>query len=471
MTRLRQHFRHRGRGGAARSPTDPSSPEDQRQGAQRSRRLLKGVSTALLARGVAALVPLLLVPVTLAHLGVETYGAWMAILAVTGLVAFADLGLGSGLMTKLAACYAEGDEDSARRYVSTAYAVTGSFALMLLVALVMAAPLIPWASLLDVNSQDVERDVPTLALVCIGLFIVNVPLSLVTRVQYAVQRVGEANLWTAGGSMVSLAGAAAAVAADSGPVLVIAAVAVGPPLTSLGASIWVYGKQLPELLPRPRAVDRVTARVLVRLGSQFVVLTAIMSAANSADSLIIAKVLGVAELTTFAVPARLVGQLGLVVSLINVPLWAANGEAMARGDVAWVVRSTRRMTIISAAAIAIPGTVLVVAGDGLLRLWLGTDLGASPLLLAGLAVWWLLLASLSPSYMVQNSIGLVRYQLIGWLAYLVISVPAKVVMTSSFGLDVIPWVGAAVYAATALPAALLGSRVALSRAHDRQRDR
>lgn len=428
----------------------------------RNRRLIAGISTALLGRGIAALVPLVMIPITLSHLGVETYGVWMAVLALTGMVAFADLGFGNGLMTKLAASYANGDWHAARKYVSTAYAVTGAFAFLLLLTALLVSPAVPWASVFDIADPTARDAAPAVAAICIGAFIVNVPLSLVTRVQYAYQRVGEANVWQAGGSLLSLAGALATVAAGMSSLAVITAVAVGPPIMSLLTSAWVYRAQLRDLAPRLSAVDRGSARALLRLGSQFVVLTAVMSAATNADNLIIANTLGVADVTTFAVPARLVGQLGILVSLINVPLWAANGEAMARGDVAWVRRSTHRMTLISGLFVALPGVGLLLAGDALLRAWLGTDIGASPVLLGGLVVWWLMLAGLSPSYMVQNSVGLVRYQLIGWVSYLVLSVPSKVLAAGAYGLDVVPWVGVVAYAATALPAALVGSRVALS---------
>ncbi len=433
----------------------------------RNRRLIAGISTALLGRGIAALVPLVMVPITLRYLGVEIYGVWMAVLALTGMVAFADLGFGNGLMTKLAACYANEDWHAARKYVSTAYAVTSAFAFLLLLSVLLVSPAVPWASVFDIADPVARDAAPTVAVISIGAFIVNVPLSLVTRVQYAYQRVGQANVWQAGGSLLSLAGALATVAAGMGSLAVITAVAVGPPIMSVLTSAWVYRAQLRELAPRFSAVDRGSARALLRLGSQFVALTAVMSVATNADNLIIANALGVADLPTFAVPARLVGQLGLLVSLINVPLWAANGEAMARGDVAWVRRSTRRMTLISGLLVAIPGIGLVLGGDEVLQAWLGTDIGASPVLLGGLVAWWFMLAGLSPSYMVQNSVGLVHYQLIGWVSYLVLSVPSKFLAAHAYGLDVVPWAGVVVYAATALPAALVGSRVALSRASGR----
>ena len=70
-----------------------------------------------------------------------------------------------------------------------------------------------------------------------------------------------------------------------------------------------------------------------------------MALAMNADYLVIAHVLGPESVTTFSVPARLFAQLGLLVSLVNLPLWPANGEALARGDVAWVRRITARMTL------------------------------------------------------------------------------------------------------------------------------
>src|SRR6516225_8522455 len=53
------------------------------------------------AKGMAVLTALITVPLTVGYLGMERYGLWMTISSVIAMLAFADLGLGNGLMNVL----------------------------------------------------------------------------------------------------------------------------------------------------------------------------------------------------------------------------------------------------------------------------------------------------------------------------------------------------------------------------------
>ena len=94
--------------------------------ASRGRSLALGISTAFASRGISAIAPLLLIPLTLPYLGAEVFGAWMAIASIAGMLIWADLGLGSSLLTQLTRTAAEGKNDKARKLIASAYGlVTG----------------------------------------------------------------------------------------------------------------------------------------------------------------------------------------------------------------------------------------------------------------------------------------------------------------------------------------------------------
>ncbi|WP_433131794.1 hypothetical protein ACQPWW_11275 [Micromonospora sp. CA-240977] len=128
-------------------------PGAHRRRPDRGRRLLSGVATALLSRVAGLIVPIVLVPVTLPYFGNDLYGLWMAVAALAGMAAFADLGLGSGLMTKLAPCYAHGDTVQARRFISSAYLTLSVLALALTGLLWSSAGAVPWSALFNVTGQ------------------------------------------------------------------------------------------------------------------------------------------------------------------------------------------------------------------------------------------------------------------------------------------------------------------------------
>ena len=299
-------------------------------------------------------------------------------------------------------------------------------------------------------------DARAVALVCLSAFLINIPLSLVQRVQYAYQQVAQSNLWQATGSLWSVLLTIAAVEAQLSPALVVGAAVTGPPLANALNSAWLYGRQSRLLAPVPGQVDRTVAASLLRLGGQFFVLSIATSIALNSDNLIIAHALGLEAVTDYSVPARLFSALGLLVTVVNLPLWPANGEALARGDLAWVRRVTRRMTLASAVAVLVPSTILALAGGRILEGWLKAPRPASGWLLVALGAWWLLLATTSARFMVQNAAGLVGPQLLGWTVFLVVSLPLKWIAAHHLGIAALPAVGAAAYLLTVWPAAESG---------------
>jgi O-antigen/teichoic acid export membrane protein len=323
---------------------------------------------------------------------------------------------------------------------------------------------VDWPSLFNVDDPVLATRVRPIVLVCLTVFIINVPLSLVTRVRYAYQQVSQSNMWQAAGSLWSIPVVIYAVQASLSPVVVVAASVIGPPVANAVNSAWLYLRQLPRLTPGLRHADREIARDLFGLGGRFFAVTVLMSVAINADTLIIAHTLGLTAVATYAVAARLLAQLGILVTLVNLPLWPANGEALARGDTAWVRTMTRRMTFGSTLCVLLPAIPFVLVGGSLLEAWLGTPLDASRGLLLALAAWWVLQAAISPRFMVQNSAGVIRPQLIGWSLYLVVSLPAKWFAAQTLGLVAVPAVGVALYAATVLPSAIKGYRQSIGSA-------
>ncbi|WP_327031946.1 lipopolysaccharide biosynthesis protein [Micromonospora ureilytica] len=438
-----------------------SSPAD--VGTSRGQILARGIVSSLAGKMVGLAAPLLITPLAFRSLGAERYGLWMAVTSLTSMALFADFGLGNGLLTRLARLHGIGDRRAAAREISSAYAILGALSVLLLVVLVGTLRWVPWPTLLNAVDPAVARDARPVVLLCFGAFLVNIPFALIQRVQYAQQQVTQSNLWQAGGSLVSVALVYSAVISEADPVLVIAAAVLAVPLVSLANSVYYFGRQARELRPRPGLVRVPVARGLLRLGTRFFLLSLITSVVLNLDSFLISRVLGLPAAATYAVVVRMFALLTLFVTLVNMPLWAANGEALARGDLAWVRRTTARMVALSATVVALPGVGLVFLGNDVMRLWVrSADFPTvSRTLFVGLAAWALLLAIVAPLFMVQNSIGLLRPQFVGWAACLVLAVPLKIMLAHRVGLPGVAVASAATYALTVLPAAVIGYRRAL----------
>ncbi|MDR6904804.1 O-antigen/teichoic acid export membrane protein [Agromyces sp. 3263] len=428
---------------------------------RRSRGLSLGILTGVGSRALVLLAPILTIPVTLGYLGTELFGFWMVVSSISGLAAFADFGLGNGLLTKLPPLIAAGDGVHARAVTSTAYAVLSCVAGLAFALGWVAAYTVDWGGLF--RSSVPEEMLSLTTGLCLSAFAVSLPLSLVQRVQYAYQQAWVSNLWQVAGAITTIAGVYIAVGVGADPLLVIAIGVLVNPAAMLLNSVWYYWAH-PDRRPAVARASRSEVGGLVRLGGAFFAISVVTSLALNADALIVALRTDLEAVSTFAVVARLFSVLGLLITFTALPLWPANGDALARGDTQWVRRTTRLMSLIVSIAVGLGGFALVMLSDWIMGIWLGGALVVPPALSIGFVIWSVLLAIASPMFSVQNSVGVLRYQLIAWPIYLALSVPLKLLTVPVLGLPGIPLVSTVCYALLLLPAAALGYRAAIVRA-------
>lgn len=445
--------------GTTAAPGAPTSAASK----DRDRTVTVGIAAAMVAKGIGLAAPLVITPACFRFLGDQRYGLWMAVTALTGMAWFADLGLGNGLLTRLS--HLADDPRQQAREVSSAFATLGVVAVALLVGLVLVVPAVPWAGLFNVSDPGVAAEASALVLLCFGAFVVNIPLSLIQRIQYARGQVVQSNIWQSAGALAAMVAVLGTIAAGWEPLAVIACAVLAVPVTNLLNCVTYFWFQDRGPRPGPKLVHRATAVGLLRLGLRFFALTTMSAIALNVDSPLVANVLGPTTAAHYAVVGKLFGALSIFVGLVGMTVWPVNGAALARGEVAWVRRNTRRMVLLYGVIVGTIGVVLVGYGHRLIDLWVGgIDRAEIPVsVLIGLASWSLLIAVTSPLILVQNSIGLLRPQFVGWATFLLLATALKVWALREFGLAGLPVAACLAYVLTMWPAALVGYRRALRR--------
>jgi O-antigen/teichoic acid export membrane protein len=439
----------------------PVSRPDVVPGSQaRTKALVLGIFTGLGSRVLVLAAPLLTIPVTLRYLGPELFGFWMTIASITAMAMFADLGLGNGLLTRLAAYAANRNFSAAKTLISTAYVSLAGVTLVLMAIVVLIVPSFGWATFLNLNDGFDPAAIQTVAALCLSAFAVTIPLSLVQRVQYAFGDAWKSNVWQVFGAVFTVLAVYAAAAANAGYGIVISAAVFSSPFMMLLNNLFYYARNR-ELRPGFRSVSMRSAGSLLRVGLGFLVLSVLTSVSLNIDNVIVANVAGLGAVSQFSITTKLFSLLAMAVTLVALPLWPANGEALARGDSPWVRKTTSKMVLFSVVLVGIGGGVLMASRDFIAGLWIGEGHTISLALAFNLVLWSMLLAVCSPFFSVQNSVGLLRYQFIGWTLFLVFSIPLKVYFYFLLGLPGIPLAGAVAYLALLGPTALIGYRATL----------
>jgi O-antigen/teichoic acid export membrane protein len=366
---------------------------------------------SVVAKAIALMTGLISVPLTFRYLGAERYGIWMVLVSIIAAMGFADLGIGNGLMNVISQAYGKDDRPLAKEYVTSALALMLCIAAFLAIAGAVGYPLLPWLRLFNVKSEAVAAEGAKAFLVLYGSFVVSIPLGVIMRAQAGLQKGYASQMVNAAGSVLSL-GAMLVVIWLRGSLawLVFASVFAGIVANMFNG--WLLFWQHPWLTPSWHAYRGRSANKIFKLGLMFFVMQCAFAVAFSSDNIVIAQVLGAAAVAAYAVPQKLFSTVSMLVTLGILPLWPAYGEALARGDVAWM-RKTFLNSLWLALAITISlGTLLAIAGPWILRVAVGKSLQAPMPLLVTLAVWGVVAAVSGVTSMLLNGAGVMKGQTI-----------------------------------------------------------
>jgi O-antigen/teichoic acid export membrane protein len=359
------------------------SPDSSRDdsGAERGRRRLRRIqwtaAAAVGGRGAMILVTLCTIPLTVKYLGSAQYGYWVAILSTTTLMAFADLGLGYGLLNRAAAVLGAGAIDDGRRLVSNAFLMLTGVGLTGLFFAGMAYYFLPWARWFPGTDPASAAECGQAVIVLTVLFLVGLPFTTWHRTVGAVQMGFWSPCWDALGSIMSLAGLLVVVSQKGGLVALATAYAVGPCVALVAGWLWFFFGSRPDL--RPRWSDRCgeIARSMLAEGGYYLALQVGGLLLVSGVSLTLLQRCGSAELAHYSLAAKLFQFGPQLAAFWFAPLWPAYSEALARRDVDWAQRTLRTTTGTCMAAGLLGSVILVPMVDLIVGWWTGLEVETS----------------------------------------------------------------------------------------------
>jgi len=379
---------------------------------ERYRRMIFSTLASAGAKVVSISTALISVPLTLHYLGAERYGMWMTISSFIAILSFADLGMGNGLLNRVAAAHGRGDRLAIRELVSSAFGVLTLIATMLMVAFFLSYQFVPWQKLFNVHNDLAQSEAGPAMAVFAVCFAAAIPSSIVQKVQLGLQSGFVVSMWQCCGSLLALAGVIVATSLHLGlPWLVLAF--IGAPLipaTINSISFFLLSQR--DIAPTAHAFSFTSARHIAQTGLLFLVLQVVAALSYSSDPLIISHVLGPSAVASYSVPERMFSVVGMIITMGLAPLWPAYGEAISREDHSWVRKTFFRSFITATTLAALGSLAVAVYGPTILRLWVGTAVHATPLLLIGLAVWKTIEAGANSVAMFLNGAHVVRFQVI-----------------------------------------------------------
>lgn len=420
-------------GGAVVTASGPDSPEGRSR--RRYRRVAVSTATSAVTKIASVLTIFISAPLAIHYLGVERYGMWMAIASAVTMLSFSDLGIGNGLLTLISETDGSGDREAAQRYVSSAFCMLSSVAILITAVTLVAYPYVKWQGMFHVVSPEAIRDSGPTFLVLIGCFALNMPLGITLRIQSGYQEGYTANLWSTFGSLLALAAVVFAIHLHAGLPWLVLGFAGAPVFALLLNTIWLFARGKPWLRPSLRSVHFESGVKLFRMGILFFVLQVSLAVGFQSDSLVIARVLGAEQVALYSLTARIFSTLPVLLTFMLTPLWPAYGEAFARGDIAWLRRALYRSLSLSVLVAVLINTVLLFTGRAILKIWIGPQIVPSFALLIGLAISQTLFAVYTPLSVLLNGLKILRPQAICFASMAVVNITASVYLTHRIGIS------------------------------------
>ncbi|MFM7135856.1 MAG: lipopolysaccharide biosynthesis protein [Planctomycetota bacterium] len=422
---------------------------------ERYRRAALTSAANVLGRGVGLLVTLISVPLTIRYLGTERYGVWMTISSIVAILGFADLGLGNGLLNAISTAHGREDRVFARECVSSAFFLLTGFAVLLAFVFAICYPLIPWDRVFNVSLEAGRQEAGPAMAVFFGCFLIGLPLGIVNRIQMGYQQGFVNAVWQAIGSLLALLCLMVAVWLRGSLPLLVLALAGAPLVATALNGVALFCRTMPWLVPVWSNISWQAVRQVGTTGFMFLILQMCVALLSSVDNLIVAQLLGQEAVAQLAVPARLFSVASTVAMIALMPLWPAYGEAIAKGDIAWVKRTVMRSTVCAAGvslAVALP---LMLLGRPIVQGWAGGEINPSQSLLIALGCWTVLSTVGSSLAMFLNAANVVLFQTVCAVAVGVTATVLKTHLATIAGSEGIVWATCGVYLLLALIPTLL----------------
>lgn len=403
------------------------------KGHERSVKAKKNILASFLIRGCSVAISLVLVPLTINYVNPSRYGIWLTLSSIISWFSFFDIGFGNGLRNKFAEAMAKGEEELARIYVSTTYAILCIIIGIVLILFLCINPFINWAKILN-TTQEMAGELSILAGIVFIFFCLRFIFQLVTTVLTANQEPAKASLFDFLGSLFSLIIIFILTKTTSGNLIYLGtALSFTPVLALIASSLWFYRHDYKRFAPSIKYVKFSYARNLMSLGIKFFIIQIAVLILFNTNNIIIAQLFGPKEVTTFNVSFKLFSVIMIIFSIIAAPLWSAYTDAFARNEFDWIKTTLLNMKKIWVLLIIFTISILL-SSPWIFKWWVGNSVDVPFSLSIAMSSYVIAYIWQNIHIYFLNGIGKIRLQLYMVIFSGLINIPLAIFLGKKIGL-------------------------------------
>lgn len=400
----------------------------------RNKNLTKNFSLNLIYKVAGLALSYITVPLVINYLNAEKYGIWETIMSILAWTNMMDIGIGNGLRNKFAISYSNNNSNECSEYASTAYICLSIIIIVMTCILSGVIPFLNWTNIFNTNILT-QSYIVKLMLIVFVLYMLNFILSLINSLYYGVQKSSVPAKRVLYHNLMYLFFILILRNKTSGSLILLAVVYQISLLISYIILTIRFFNQYRNIKISIKYFKKEKVKDILNIGIKFLVLQITSIIIFTTDNMIITKVLGPIEVTTYSISKKIFGLLSTGYALILIPLWSAFTEAYSQKDILWIKNIIKKLNY-SILVIAVVCIILILNFNFILKLWIGNAIEVPKLLIIMNAVY-VIISSWNNIYAYfLNGIGALNLSLIVAVIGAIINIPISIFFASTLNMGV-----------------------------------
>ncbi len=339
------------------------------------RNLLKNIGLAFGIKGVSLFVSLFSMPLYIKYFNnSEALGLWYTILSLLNWITICDLGLGNGLRNRLTEALAKGENENAKRYISSTYAALALIILPICLLGVVLLGFVDLNTFFNVEAAIVSQKTMFLSVVILFLGVcISFVLKVINSIIYAVQKSSLNNFLSLITSVIPLiyvffAKGSGDIEKNLISLTVVHVIAVNGPL--LAATFVLFkNKLLRTCAPSFKCCDKETAKSMLGFGLRFFWAQIFFMLLNQTNEILITRMFSSTDVVTYSIYNRLFTVVGSLFMLALTPLWSKITKDLAEKKYYKIKKTNSVLYLLSALAF-LGEFLMVLCCQFVVNIWL-----------------------------------------------------------------------------------------------------
>ena len=376
-----------------------------------------------------------IVPVTIKYLGENQYGVWLTLSSVFMWLGNLDFGIGNGLRNKLAESFAKEDFQSARKYLSTAYAVFAIGILSSLLIYLVIHPFINWVFILNAGNFEV-KSLNNFVLIVFVLFAFQFLLRLLTSLINADQKPALNGFITLCINVLTLAVVIMLYFLSKSSLYLYGfVISLLPFVVLLIASYVLFKGRYKNIAPAFKYIDFKSSRSLVSLGMQFFIIQIAALIVFATDNLIITHLYDPSQVTVYNIAHKYFFFITLVFNVFLSPFWSAFTDAFVKKDFEWIKQVVKRLVQVWS-LLSLGTIIMILMSDFVYKIWIGGEITIPFSLSVAMGIFMIISNWNNIFAFFLNGVGKIRLQFYYSIFAAVINIPLSIFLAKEMKMGI-----------------------------------